>query len=70
MDRSGNVSVEDSHSKDVNSLAHDRETRLLAGHDFWTIDPDKSKVIDRVVAQVEKILSIPIQNCRNASTEG
>jgi len=56
MDRTGFMSVEDSRSKDVYNMAHERVNSLLANQDFWTLDPAKAKEIDSIVAHSEKIL--------------
>jgi trimethylamine--corrinoid protein Co-methyltransferase len=56
MDRTGFMSVEDSRSKDVYAMAHERVNSTLASQDFWALDPLKAKAIDGIVAHAEKIL--------------
>ena len=40
--------MEDSRSKDVYAMAHERVNSTLASQDFWTLDPAKANAIDGI----------------------
>jgi trimethylamine--corrinoid protein Co-methyltransferase len=49
-------SIEDSKSKDIYNQAHERIGGLLSSDNFWEIDREKSKEIDKTIERAEKSL--------------
>ena len=43
-------------SSEMYSAAHERRTALLSGGDFWEIEAEKAREIDRIVRNAESIL--------------
>jgi trimethylamine--corrinoid protein Co-methyltransferase len=56
FDRTSFVSLEESKTKDVYAKAHQRVRTLLSAGDFWKIEPEKAREIDRIVEKASEIL--------------
>ena len=56
FDRTSFTSFEESRNRDIYNNAHERVKRLLASKEFWEIDGDRSKEIDAIVKNAEKVL--------------
>jgi trimethylamine--corrinoid protein Co-methyltransferase len=56
FDTTSFVSLEDTQGKDIYNQAHRETEELLSGNDFYRIDHDRSREIDRVVEAARRIL--------------
>jgi len=43
-------------SSEMHSAAHERRSAFLAGRDFWEVEVEKEREIDRIVRNAESIL--------------
>jgi trimethylamine:corrinoid methyltransferase-like protein len=56
FDRTGFSTIRESERRDVYNNAHDRYRNLTSGEEFWRIDPESEREIDRIVKSAEKHL--------------
>jgi trimethylamine---corrinoid protein Co-methyltransferase len=56
LDRSGYTSMDDTMRKDIYRNARRKVQGLLASDDYWEIDAERAREIDKVVASAERIL--------------
>jgi len=57
FDRSSFLSLEDSRARDLYAAARARLGELYAAGDYWELEPEKQREIDRVVRTAERTLS-------------
>jgi len=56
FDRSSFVSFDENKRKDIYNNANERITSITQAEDFWEIESDRAREIDRVVKSAEKVL--------------
>ena len=56
LDRSAFETLEKSKARDLYHRAHERYRQLMSTGEFWQIEPEKARDIDRIVAVAEKTL--------------
>ncbi|MBN1836746.1 MAG: trimethylamine methyltransferase family protein, partial [Spirochaetales bacterium] len=57
FDRSSFVSLEDSRARDLYAAARSRLGELYSAGDYWELEPERQREIDRVVRSAEKTLA-------------
>jgi trimethylamine--corrinoid protein Co-methyltransferase len=56
MDRTAFSTIEENSRQEIYRRAHEKAAQLLAGDDFWRIEPEKEKEIDAIVKKADQIL--------------
>jgi trimethylamine--corrinoid protein Co-methyltransferase len=56
MDNTSFTSIDESRKRDIYQNAHEQVKKLFASQEYWEIDRDRARDIDRVVKRAEKVL--------------